>query len=648
MTPPDATEPLPSAPVLPPAPGSGSGAVTAGRPVAPRRRPPHRRGRGVALAAAGAVALAALVGGSAYALQSSPSASYRTALVTRSSVVETLQRSGTIEPVAQASVAFPMSGTVATVSVAPGQTVTTGQPLASLNTTSLEADLTSKQATLAQAQLVVSQAVTSDATVTSDTSATSGTSSAGTKSSTKSNVQTEATTSGASSGSKTQTDPNTLQKAMAVTGDQQQVDQSLQSATAAVQTATDTCTVATTAAGAGAGGASSVGASGVAASGVAASIQAKAAAAVASATGSASSPSAPSTTIPASAAGASATTCADAEQAALTDQQNLASAETSLAQAEAVLQGALTTSSATVTPAATSATPSTTSPSNSSTPKAATQASPSPAGTGTGSGSGFGSSGAGGSTSGVTSAAQLVADQAAVDADQAQVTAAQQSLAQATIVSPINGTVASVGVSVGQSVSADSSTDNVIVVGQGGWEVATTVPVANIANVKVGDAATVLPDGFSTTLAGQVVQIGVAATTSGTTTTYPVTIGFNNSPSGLGNGASATVTIDMAQAGQALTVPTSAVHSAGGFHYVTTISKGTVTNTPIQIGAMGDDRTVVTGGLTLGQEVVLAVVNAPLPASNTAGATGLGSVTAVPAGGRGNLTFRVGGAGAGG
>ena len=134
-----------------------------------------------------------------------------------------------------------------------------------------------------------------------------------------------------------------------------------------------------------------------------------------------------------------------------------------------------------------------------------------------------------GSTSGVTSAAELVAEQAVVDADQAQVTAAQQSLAQATIVSPINGTVASVGLSVGHSATADSSTENVIVVGQGGWEVASTVPVANIANVKVGDHATVLPDGVSQSLDGQVVQIGVAGTTSGTTTTYSVTIGFNNS-----------------------------------------------------------------------------------------------------------------------
>ena len=59
----------------------------------------------------------------------------------------------TVEPVSQASVAFPAAGTVASVDVKVGDSVTVGQPLASLDPQSLTRRCTTKQATLAQAQL---------------------------------------------------------------------------------------------------------------------------------------------------------------------------------------------------------------------------------------------------------------------------------------------------------------------------------------------------------------------------------------------------------------------------------------------------------------------------------------------------------------
>jgi len=567
--------------------------------TAGRRRPrPRRRGRAVAAGLTAVVVLAAVGVGTAHALQSSPDAAYRTAVVTKSSVDETLERSGTIEPVAQASVAFPLSGTVATVAVTGGATVTTGEVLATLQTTSAEADLTSKQATLAQDQLTVSQAVTAASTVTvSTTKSTSSSTSARSNASTSKSGSTGSTTTSTTtpSGPQTQVDPSLLQQATAVTTAQQTVDAALVQATAVVHAATQTCTIA-----------------------------------LASSAGNAA--------------------CAAAEQAALTVQQQLAAAESNLATAEATLQGALnatglkSTALNTNAPSGSSATvtaPTTTPPAHTTaaTTGHATAATFTAAIT---TAAGTGSAGGVGASTGTPSAADLVADQAAVDADQAAVTAAQQNLAQATIVSPINGTVASIGLSVGQAVSAQSSTEDIIVVGTGGWEVATTVPVANIANVSVGDQAAIQADGISQSLDGKVVQIGVAATTSGTTTSYPVIVGFTGDPAGLGNGASATATISTAQATQVLTVPTSSVHSAGGFHYVTTLAEGKLTNTAVQIGAMGDDRTEIDSGLQAGQVVVLADLNAALPASNTTSSgTGLGAATAVRVSG-------LGGRGAGG
>jgi trimeric autotransporter adhesin len=213
--------------------------------------------------------------------------------------------------------------------------------------------------------------------------------------------------------------------------------------------------------------------------------------------------------------------------------------------------------------------------------------------------------------------AELVADEANVAAAAAEVNAANETLAQATIVSPIAGTVAAVSLSSGDQVSADSSTANVVIVGRGGYEVTTTVTVAERPKVAVGDTATVTPDGSATKLAGTVVSIGVA-TTSSSTTSYPVTIGFTSEPAGLRNGASSSVVIVVAHTERGLTVPTSAVTTIGtSFHTVTVLADGKPSTVSIQIGTVGADRTAVTSGLTAGQVVVLADLGQAIPSSNT-------------------------------
>src|SRR3954466_5813382 len=109
--------------------------------------------------AVAAVAIAGVLGGRALADSSSQVASFRTATVKRSTVSQTEQRSGIIEPVAQGTVAFPIAGNVASVAVQPGQSVTAGQTLATLDTSALQAALTAQQAQLAAAQLTLNNAL---------------------------------------------------------------------------------------------------------------------------------------------------------------------------------------------------------------------------------------------------------------------------------------------------------------------------------------------------------------------------------------------------------------------------------------------------------------------------------------------------------
>jgi multidrug efflux pump subunit AcrA (membrane-fusion protein) len=495
--------------------------------------------------------------GATVAFGSSGGHSYRTAIATTATVHEELAKSGTIEPVAQASVGFPISGTVMSVNVTLGQSVTTGQRLARLDTTSLQKDLTDKQATLAQSQLTLYKAMHGESVGSGAVGSTGGASSA---ISTASYAASAASTSIVLAAARTTAPSSALQAAQqAVLAAQKKVDAALAKAKLSLQAATTACASTTTT--------------------------------------STTSTTAPTTSTTVPATGPGTTACITAQQQVASDQQAVAKAQAGLAKAETALTKLLASASAT--------TPSTT-PSN-----------PSPSTTPLGS-SRSGSTSSSSSTSSSPTAEQLVAYQAAVDAAAAEVTAALQTLAQATIVSPISGTVAAVNLASGDSVSASSSTANIVVVGTHGYEVTTTVTVDEVAKVKVGDTATVVADGTSTKRAAKVVGVGVAPSSNGSTTTYPVVVGLTGAATGLRNGATAAVTIEIAHSSSAaVTVPTSAVHTTNGFHFVTVLANGKTSDVRITIGAVGSEITEVKSGLKAGQVVVLADMSAALPASNT-------------------------------
>ncbi len=234
---------------------------------------------------------------------------------------------------------------------------------------------------------------------------------------------------------------------------------------------------------------------------------------------------------------------------------------------------------------------------------------------------------------------------------------AQQSLDQARLISPISGLVAAVNVTSGQSVTAGSSTAAIVVVNPGSMEVMTTVSDSNVAAVKVGAKVTVTPNGTDSPTAGTVVAVGLlpAASTTSTGTAssgassgvaYPVTIGLNGGGT-LFAGSGAAVSIVVSSAAHALAVPTSAVRTLGNRHVVSVLRDAKLTSLPVEVGAVGMIFTQVTSGLSEGDQVVLADLNAPLPTSNTTlrgiGGSGLGGSGL----GGGGLGGAVGGGGIG-
>ena len=193
---------------------------------------------------------------------------------------------------------------------------------------------------------------------------------------------------------------------------------------------------------------------------------------------------------------------------------------------------------------------------------------------------------------------------------------------------------------VGASVTSASTTATIIVVGSGGLEVTTAVSVDKIPHVKVGQAATLLPDGASNPIKGQVVAVALTPATSTRGTTYRVTIGLDGKGEGLGNGATGTVTITTAGVTSVLAVPTSAVKTNGTTHTVTVVDGGSTSTATVQVGVIGATWTQITDGLSAGQVVALADITQPLPGSATSSSNGTSTTNRT---GAGTFTFPTGG-----
>jgi HlyD family secretion protein len=243
-----------------------------------------------------------------------------------------------------------------------------------------------------------------------------------------------------------------------------------------------------------------------------------------------------------------------------------------------------------------------------------------------GAGSGSSRETAGAGTTGPATAADLAADQASLDAANAQLSEARQNLAAATLVTPIAGTVALVNTTPGQQVSGSQGSGasaDFVVEGPGGEEATTTVSVADVGEIRIGQPASITLDGSASPISGSVTSIGMLSTTSSTgSATYPVTIGLAAGAPTLFAGSDAQVAITLAAVSHAIVVPTSAVEGTGAASFVTVLRAGEPVLVRVTVGVAGSLLTQITSGLTVGEQVVLADMSTPLP-TNTSNVRGL-------------------------
>ena len=267
---------------------------------------------------------------------------------------------------------------------------------------------------------------------------------------------------------------------------------------------------------------------------------------------------------------------------------------------------------------------------------------------------------------------QVAADKAALTAAKNQLASAKSQLASATMTSPINGVVAAVNLTVGESVSGNaasnpnassdsSSNDNsssdpqILVISTNSWLVNATVDATSVGLIKKGNQAQLTVTGASDTVYGTISSIGLVSSSTSGTASYPVVIDVTGSPSGLHDGANVTATLIYKQVSNVLVVPTIALHrNANGGQYVEQVKNGKTVQTTVRVGIASGGQTQIVSGLSAGDKIIVPEVtlgrggtgnngNGSGPRSGTFNFPGGGNIK-LPAGG-GPIVIPGGGAG---
>ena len=161
--------------------------------------------------------------------------------------------------------------------------------------------------------------------------------------------------------------------------------------------------------------------------------------------------------------------------------------------------------------------------------------------------------------------AQIGVDQATIAQRQAQLEAAQVNLGYTDIVSPVDGTVVSRNVTVGQTVAASFQTPTLFLIATDltKMQVDTNVSESDIGGIEVGDKANFTVDAFpKRSFTGAVSQVRQSPQTVQNVVTYDVVVSVDNTDLALKPGMTAATRIVIDQRSDVLRVPSQALRYA--------------------------------------------------------------------------------------
>lgn len=214
--------------------------------------------------------------------------------------------------------------------------------------------------------------------------------------------------------------------------------------------------------------------------------------------------------------------------------------------------------------------------------------------------------------------AQITFDEATIQQRQAVLDAAQVNLDYTNIISPVDGTVVSRNVTMGQTVAASFQTPTLFLIATDltKMQVDANVSESDIGGIRIGNKATFTVDAYSRrAFEGSVTQVRQSPQTVQNVVTYDVVVSVDNSDLALKPGLTAATRIIVDQRSAVLRVPNQALR------YVPT---GTVlreakqprvwvlrdeTPTPVQVtGGLEDDEftEIIQGDLKVDDKVIIA------------------------------------------
>lgn len=232
---------------------------------------------------------------------------------------------------------------------------------------------------------------------------------------------------------------------------------------------------------------------------------------------------------------------------------------------------------------------------------------------------------------GTATAAQLSADRAGVSTARRAVTAARDALDDATLRSPISGTVAEVNVADGDqaagssaaasgSDSSSGTSADFVVIGMNKWTVSASVDDTEVGLIKKGQQVRITTSNVDGTVFGLVSSVSVLSSSDSGSATYPVDIEITGSPDGLHDGASATVEIIYHQVANVLTVPSTSVHTGtDGKSFVYVDSSGKKVRKDVTAGLSSGGLTQIKSGLREGDQVYIEISTGSSGTSNNGG-----------------------------
>ena len=229
-----------------------------------------------------------------------------------------------------------------------------------------------------------------------------------------------------------------------------------------------------------------------------------------------------------------------------------------------------------------------------------------------------------------------------------------------TITAPIDGTIITKNIKVGDTLDATNGQTTLAVIYDMSYlTFDISLDELDVNEVAVGQTVNITCDSLTDagTFEGTVTKVSVAGTTSNGVTTYPVTVRIDSAPDGLLPGMNVDATIVVEESTDALTVPVAAVQRGNTVYVKDSAAKntdntmvgGTVLpdgwrEATVETGLSDDSNIEITSGLSEGDTVYVPQVQAQsssddqmMPGGDMGGMPSGGDMGGAPSGGGGGM-----------